>query len=93
MFIAVENVRNHKRQARDKLADAYLQIQHLEKQIALLETNVQSLKETYSKELQNQAEKFRCLLQEQKDKMKNRIITATTKIKLLNRQKKDEIRK
>jgi len=86
-LIYIDNVQNNKRKA-DELGYVYLKIQQYEKEIEHLKIHIQSLKEIHNKELENQAEMFRRLLQEQKDEIRQRLINATTKIKLLNRQKK-----
>ncbi|CAL1682557.1 unnamed protein product [Lasius platythorax] len=82
-----ENIRN-KRKAMDELGEAHLRMQQFEKDIKHLKTHIQSLTESHNSELEEQAQMFRRLLQEQKDKMRQKLQNATKKLKLLNRQKK-----
>lgn len=72
----------------DELGEAHLRMQQFEKDIEHLKTHIQSLKESHNSELEEQAKMFRRLLQEQKDKMRQKLQNATKKLKLLNRQKK-----
>lgn len=85
-IIYVENIQN-KRKAMDELGEAHLRMQQFEKDIGHLKTHIQSLKEIHNGELEKQSKMFR-RLQEQNDKMRQKLKNATKKIKLLNRQKK-----
>lgn len=71
----------------DELGEAHLRMQQFEKDIEHLKTHIQ-LTESHNSELEEQAKMFRRLLQEQKDKMRQKLQNATKKLKLLNRQKK-----
>lgn len=66
-LFAPENLQTHKR-AENKLQRLCLKIQHLEANNKFLKTQMHSLMEKHSKELESQAEMFRHLLQEQKIK-------------------------
>lgn len=66
--------------------DAVIKIEYLVKEIESLEDQVNTLKEMHTKELQRQAEVFQNLMDEQKEKLQQRIKSATIKIKLLNKQ-------
>lgn len=88
MFAPSEENIGNKRKAMDELGEAHLRMQQFEKDIEHLKTHIQSLTESHNSELEEQAKMFRRLLQEQKNKMRQKLQNATKKLKLLNRQKK-----